>query len=77
MDKVEIEFKPLEGDKLTIINKDVVPTLSQYLHLKDEMKAKRHIIIVFVDNEKDEEAVNIFLKESKLEGVMIIIRTVK
>ena len=54
MDKVEIEFKLIE-DKLIIINKDVIPTLSHYLKLiKEQPTEKRHIIVVVADNEEEE-----------------------
>ncbi|MBB5253545.1 hypothetical protein [Sulfurisphaera ohwakuensis] len=76
MDKVEIEFKPFEGDKLAIFNKNIVENLSQYLQLKDNMEAKRHIIMVFVNDEKEEKAVDFFVKESKLNGILIIIKRV-
>lgn len=76
MDKIEIEFKPFEGDKLVIFNKDVVENLSQYLQLKDNMEAKRHILIVFVNDEKEERAVDEFMKKSGLNGIVIVIKRV-
>ena len=75
MDRIEIEFKPFEGDKLAVLNKDVVENLSQYLRLGDRMKAKRHILIVFVNNEEEERAVDVFTK-SGLNGIVIVIKRV-
>ena len=75
MDKIEIEFKPFEGEKLAVLNKDVLENLSQYLQLEDRMKAKRHILVVFVNNEEEERAVDAFTK-NELNGIVIVIKRV-
>ncbi|BCU68629.1 hypothetical protein HS7_20660 [Sulfolobales archaeon HS-7] len=76
MEKIEVEFNPAQGDKLIFLNNNIVSKLTVYYQDRDKLKDNRLIIVAEVSDEKEKEAVDFFIKESGLQGTVIVIKRV-